>query len=72
MTPDPPPPIPPDPNLIAQENQAKQDQISSLQDRTQLDTASVMARYGSRMALATAQSSGGTAPAVAAPTLVAR
>lgn len=54
MTPDPPPIIPqaPDPKLAASEARASADQTAALQDRLTMDTSSVMARYGSQMALA--------------------
>jgi hypothetical protein len=51
MTPDIPAPVV-DPNLAAQEARASADQTAALQDRLRMDTASVMARYGSRMAVA--------------------
>lgn len=49
---DPPPPPPPDPNLVAEQQQAQNNLISSLRTETQGDMASLMARYGTQLALA--------------------
>lgn len=60
----------PDPNLLAEQQQAQNDQISTLQTQAQNDTATLMARYGTKLAL-----SGMSTPATtaaAAPTLGAR
>lgn len=51
MSPDPPPPLPVDPLLAQEQEQAKQDMIKSLQGQTQSDTADLMARYGTRLAM---------------------
>lgn len=50
----PPPPVVPatDPVLDAQAAQANAAQIKALQDQTAGDSASLMARYGTRLALA--------------------
>lgn len=45
------PQIATDPNLAAEQAQAKQDQIKALQVQSQGDTASLMARYGTLVAL---------------------
>jgi hypothetical protein len=50
-----------DTNLSAEQAQAKTDQITALQNEAQSDTANLMARYGTRLALAGAT---GTAPIV--------
>jgi hypothetical protein len=60
MTPKVPDPPPPDPTLVAQQQRAAADSTAAIQDRLTMDTSSVMARYGSRLALA-----GGMAPATA-------
>jgi hypothetical protein len=54
----PQPQIAVDPNLAAEQEQAKNTMIDSLQSQAQIDTASLMARYGTRLALA----GGGMAP----------
>lgn len=51
-----PPPVPVDPNLQAEQQQAQQDLVNSLQNQTAGDTASLMARYGTRLAMAGASS----------------
>jgi hypothetical protein len=52
-SPAPPPPIPAtDPRLDAQSTQASADEIKALQIQSEGDTASLMARYGTRLALA--------------------
>ena len=40
-----------DPNLAAQQQQAQQSLIANLQDQAAADTASIMARYGTKLAL---------------------
>jgi hypothetical protein len=49
-----------DPNLAAEQAQAKNDQVLALQGQAGSDTASLMARFGTRLAL-------GSASAAAAP-----
>jgi hypothetical protein len=49
--PSPPPPLV-DPNLATEQQQAQTDLITSLQAQTQGDTASLMARYGTQLAMA--------------------
>ncbi len=39
-------PPPPDPLMIQQQQEAAHDQVLALQQRTGIDTASLMARYG--------------------------
>lgn len=64
MAPDPPPAPPPDPALIAEQQQAQNDLITGLGKQTQGDMASLMARYGTQLALAGATNgSGGSANA---------
>jgi hypothetical protein len=46
------PKIETDPNLAADQARAQQTLISSLQTEAQFDTANLMARYGTRLALA--------------------
>jgi hypothetical protein len=48
----PQPQIAPDPNLAAEQAQAQKTLIDNLQAQAQGDTASLMARYGTRLALA--------------------
>lgn len=43
-----------DPNLAAQQAQAQRSLISNLQTQAQMDTANILARYGTRQALASA------------------
>lgn len=50
----------PDPNLATEQATAQQQQIGALQTQAQGDTAALMARFGTRLALA------GTTPAPAA------
>jgi hypothetical protein len=57
-----PPPVAVDPNLATEQAQAQATLISNLQTTAQGDTASLMARYGTRLALA----GSGVAP-IAAP-----
>lgn len=52
-----------DPNLALEQQQAQNTLVSSLQTQAQGDTASLMARYGTRLAL----SSAGMSPTGAAP-----
>ena len=47
-----PPPLPPDPLLATEQQQAQQSLISNLQTESQSDMASLMARYGTRLAMA--------------------
>lgn len=51
-----------DPTLIAEQQQAQADQVRALQTQAQGDTASLMARYGTRLALAGAMGTGGGTP----------
>jgi hypothetical protein len=46
------PQIPTDPNLLTEQQQAQNSLVSSLQDKTQGDMASLMARYGTQLAMA--------------------
>jgi len=56
-----------DPNFAATQAQAQRSLISNLQNQAQIDTASIMARYGTRQALSAAgMSTPATAPAVPA------
>lgn len=41
----------PDPNLALQEQQAQKAQVDALQTQAESDTASLMARYGTKLAL---------------------
>jgi hypothetical protein len=52
MQPADPPPVAVDPNLQAEQAQAQASLVANLQDQAQGDTASLMARYGTRLALA--------------------
>lgn len=56
------PKIETDPNLAAEQAAAQRSLIAGLQTQTQIDTANIMARYGTRLALA---NSGGAAMAAA-------
>lgn len=62
-------PPPTDPTVTALGERAKQDDIAALQDKSSIDTAALMARYGTRLAMA-----GNTATplAVIPPPAVAR
>lgn len=51
-----PPQLPVDPNLANEQQQAQNDLIKSLQAQTQGDTASLMAKYGTRLAMSGAVS----------------
>ena len=57
-----PPQIAPDPNLATEQAQAQKTLIDNLQVQAQGDTADLMARYGTRLALGMTPT--GTAPAV--------
>lgn len=48
----PAPQLPADPNLASEQAKAQADQVKALQVEAQGDTASIMARYGARLALA--------------------
>ena len=48
----PQPQITPDPNLKMMQDRAEEDNIRALQARVRGDTASLMARYGTRLSLA--------------------
>lgn len=56
----PSPPV--DPNLAAEQQQAQNDLVNSLQTKTQGDMASLMARYGTQLALAGASYGPMTSP----------
>jgi hypothetical protein len=43
---------PEDPEITAVKERSKQDDLAALQETAQIDTASIMARYGTRLALA--------------------
>lgn len=43
---------PPDPTVVALNERAKNDQLSALQNSARMDTAALMARYGTTLALA--------------------
>jgi hypothetical protein len=60
------PQIPVDPNLANEQAQAQSELVSGLQTQTQDDMASLMARYGTQLALA-----GTTIAPMASPTAVA-
>lgn len=49
--PAPTPQIPVDPNLANEQQQAQQELIKQLQSQAQSDTADLMARYGSQLAI---------------------
>lgn len=53
---------PPDPTVTALNAKAQADDIAAMQTTAQIDTASLMARYGTRLAMA-----GGTTSPLAAP-----
>ena len=53
-----PPPPPPDPLLQQEQQQAQANLVTSLKTQTQGDMASLMARYGSQLALAGSFGSG--------------
>ena len=56
-----PPKIEADPNLAAEQARAQSTLVANLQNEAQLDTANIMARFGTRMAL------GGSLNAAPAP-----
>jgi hypothetical protein len=67
--------LPVDPNLQAEQQQAQNDLIGSLQTQTQGDMASLMARYGQHLAMAGMDGSSGAnavMPMAAPRTAVAR
>jgi hypothetical protein len=49
---------PEDPSITALKGKAQSDDLSALQDRSQIDTANIMARYGTRLAMAGAMPQG--------------
>lgn len=51
---------PPDPALTALNAKAQADDVTALQQTAQIDTASIMARYGTRLAMA--GTTGGATP----------
>lgn len=51
-----PPPLPVDPNLVQEQQQAQNDLVQSMQTQAQSDTAALMARYGTRLAVSGAAS----------------
>ena len=55
--------IPTDPALATEQQQAQNDLISSLTNKTQGDSAALMARYGTQLAMAGAQTSPMLSPA---------
>lgn len=55
-----------DPNLAAEQQQAQNNLVGNLQTQASGDTASLMARYGTRLALA------GTMPTPAVPSIAGR
>jgi hypothetical protein len=63
MKPADPPPVAVDPNLQAEQAQAQQTLVSSLQNEAQFDTANIMSRYGTALAMA----GSGIAPMAAKP-----
>ena len=58
-----PPQIAPDPNLAAEQQQAQDSLIAGLQTQAQMDTANIMARYGTRLALSNSGTATPAAPA---------
>lgn len=54
-----------DPTVTALNVKAQQDNLTALQDTAGIDTAAIMARYGTRLAMAGANGQQGTAPTVA-------
>lgn len=57
----------PDPAITALAEKSKQDDLSALQETSQIDTANIMARYGTRLAMAGATPQG--APLAVVPPL---
>lgn len=49
---------PEDPSITALKAKAQGDDVAALQDRDQIDTAALMARYGTRLAMAGAMPQG--------------
>lgn len=45
-------PPPPDPSITALNAKAQSDDVAALEQTSQIDTASIMARYGTRLAMA--------------------
>lgn len=64
--PEAPPPLPVDPNLAQEQADAKASQTRALQTELQSDSASIMARYGTNLALAGSSGYPVAAPAAAA------
>jgi hypothetical protein len=62
MTPD-SPTLPTDPNLVTEQQQAQQELVGNLQAQTQGDMASLMARYGTHLALSGVTGTGPNNPA---------
>jgi hypothetical protein len=60
----PQPQLQPDPALEAQQRQAQQANVDALKQLARTDTAALMARYGTRLALAAAGAPPGSAPAI--------
>lgn len=62
-----------DPNLATEQQQAQTTLINNLQTQAQLDTANLMTRYGTSLALSgTGMSTASTAAPSPAPSLLAR
>jgi hypothetical protein len=60
-----------DPQFLALQQQAQNDQIAATQQTVQMDSASLMARYGTRLALANAAGGGGATATPASPLIPA-
>jgi len=60
-----PPQIAPDPNLAAEQTQAQNSLIAGLQTQAQFDTANIMTRYGTKLALGGTGASQPSSPAPA-------
>lgn len=58
---------PPDPTVTALNAKAQADDITALEGTAQIDTASIMARYGTRLAMAGATPQGSPLTAVPRP-----
>lgn len=58
---------PPDPNIAALNAKTQADDIAAAQTNAQIDTASLMARYGTRLAMAGANQT--ASPLAIAPTV---
>lgn len=65
----PKPQIAVDPNLAPEQAQAQQTLVAGLQTQAQMDTANLMTRYGTRLALAAAGMSQATPQPSAPPAL---